>query len=234
MKKKLYVLTAALLLVSVIISACGSTPLTPLTADQVIQKMADSSKKLKTGQTTMDMVMSADGESLTMTSSGVFENPEKSYMTVSMLGITQQILVLSLTDMYSRNNDTEAWVKMDTAAGESSTDLFNFTKNPDQLLKFYKNATLLAEETVNGVGCYHVSFELDVTEMLKAAGISEEILGGVTFAGPAQVETWISKADFFTHKMIEKFTMTSAGQEISSEVTLTVSGHNQPVEIPTP
>lgn len=231
MKKSIFVIIAILLLGSVVLSACNPTS---LTADQVLQKMAESSKNLKTGQTTMEMTMTAAGESLTMTSEGVFENPEKSYQTISMFGITQQVLTLSLTEMYTRASDADTWEKMDVSGNEQMNDILDFSKNPEQLVKFYKNATLLTEENVNGVDCYHISFDLDVAEMLKSAGISEDDLGGVAFAGPAQVESWISKADFFNHKLIEKFTMTSVGEEINTEVTVTISGHNQPVEIPTP
>lgn len=231
MKKSIFAIIAVLLLGGFFLAACNQTP---LTADQVLQKMAEKSKELKTGQTTMEMTMTAGGESLIMTSEGVFENPEKSYQTVSMLGVTQQVLTLSLTEMYTRASDAEAWVKMDVSGNEQMNDLFDFSKNPEQLVKFYKNATMLTDEKVNGVDCYHISFDLDMVEMLKSANISEEDMGGVSFSGPAKVESWISKADFFNHKMTEKFTMISTGQEINTEVTVTVSGHNQPVEIPTP
>ena len=231
MKKSIVVMIATLLLTSVLLAACGSTP---LTADQVLQKMAENGKNLKTGHTQMDINMTAAEQTVTMNAVGVFENPDKSYLNLTLLGSSVQMLVLSPTEVYQRASESEAWVQSDASGSDQAGSVYDFTKNPEQLLKYYHNATLLTEEQVDGVDCYHVSFELDVMEMMKAAGISETTLAGIVFTGPAQVESWIGKSDFFTRKLNEKFVMTTEGQEVSMDVLVSLTEINQPVEIPTP
>lgn len=231
MKKNLLLLTTILLLSGVALAAC--TP-TPLTAEQVLQKLVDNAAKLKTGHTEMVMDMSAEGQTITMNAAGVFETPDKSYLTLTLLGQTMQMLVLSPTEIYQRATDADAWVLSETAGTEQVTNVYDFSKNPEFLLKHYSNAQLLAEEQVDGVDCYHLTFDLDVLEMLKESGIDQATLEGVTFPGPAKIEAWIGKADFFSRKVVEKFVMNSMGQEVTMDIVVTQTAINQPVEIPTP
>jgi len=232
MKKIFFVLVASLFLLSALLVSCSPAA---LTADQIIQKMAENGKNLKTGHVQMDMNMSVGTQSVKMTSTGIFENPNKSYLSVSMLDQSIQVLSLSPTDIYQRASETDAWVKSTANVSDQAGNMFDFTKNPDQLLKYYKNAKLLPDESVDGsIPCYHVSFELDVAGMMKAAGVSDTVLQGVEFKGPAQVEAWIGKSDFFTRKQNSQFIMVSSGQEITVDVLVSQTEINQPVEIPTP
>ena len=113
--------------------------------------------------------------------------------------------------------------------------MFDFTKNPKQLLKYYKNAKLLPEESVEGCSsCFYVSFDLDVAGMMKAAGVSETVLQEVEFKGPAQVEAWIGKSDFFTRKQTSKFVMVSGGREVTMDILVSQTEINKPVVIPSP
>ncbi len=232
MKKSFFVLVAALFLFSVLLVSCSPAA---LTAEQVIQKMAENGKNLKTGHLQMEMNMSVASQSVQLTSIGVFENPDKSYQTVSVLDKSMQVLSLSPTEIYQRVSETDAWVKSNVDVSGQIGNIYDFTKKPEQLLKFYKNAKLLPEESVDGSPSnYHVSFDLDVAGMLKAAGIDAAALAQVEFKGPAQVEAWIGKTDFFTIKQISKFVMSSGGQEVTMEVIVTQTDINKPVVIPTP
>ena len=232
MKKFFLVMIASLFLLSALLVSC--TP-AALTADQVIQKMADNGKNLKSGHLQMEMNMAVGTQTVKLTTTGIFENPDKSFLTVSMLDQSIQVLSISPTEVYQRESETDAWVKSTKFVSDQTGNMFDFTKNPDQLLKYYKNAKLLPEESVDGnTPSYHVSFDLDVAGMMKAAGVSDSALQGIEFKGPAQVEAWIGKTDFFTRKQTSKFIMVSNGQEVSVDVLITQTGINQPVTIPTP
>jgi len=232
MKNKFFALVTALFLLSALLVSCSPAP---LTADQINQKLADNGKNLKTGHIQMDMKMSAGDQTLEITSNGIFENPDKSYLTVSVMGQSLQVLSLSVTEIYRRATETDAWVKSNESDSGQTGSMYDFTKNPEQLLKYYKNAKLLPDESVEGCpSCYHVTFELDVAEMMKASGVSETILQGAEFNGPAQVEAWIGKTDFFTYKQISKLTMVSSGLEVTVDVLVSQTEINKPVVIPTP
>jgi hypothetical protein len=232
MKRTFFIIIAALFLFGSLLVSCSPAA---LTADQVIQKMAENGKNLKTGHLQMDLNMSIAGQSMQITSTGIFEKPDKSYLTMSLLGKSMQILTFSPTEFYQRESDTDAWVKSDASISGQTGSIYDFTKNPEQLLKFYKNAKLLPEESVEGSPAnYHVNFDLDMAGLMKASGINEAIMSQIEFKDPAKLEVWISKTDFFVRKQISKFAMSSSGQEITMEVLVSQTEFNKPVVFPTP
>lgn len=232
--KKLSLLLFSVLLVSCLLVSCSAPA--KLTADQILQKMAENGKNLKTGQITLDMEMFVAGSSIKINSTGVFENPDRSFMTMNMMGSQVQVLVLSPTEIYTRQGESGSWTRSPDAAETQTGSLYDFTKNPELLLKYYKNAKLLEEKSITEctAACYHISFELDVAELFKATGASQTSLQNVRFSAPAEVELWIDKADFFTRRQESSFDMLVNGQDVDVEVVVTQAGINQPVTIPSP
>lgn len=233
MKKNSLSLMAILLLLFMLISC--SVP-AKLTADQVLQKLAENSQNLKTGRITLDMDMSIAGSSIKIDSSGVFENPDKSFMTMNMMGSTVQVLVLSPTEIYTRQGESGKWTRSPSAAETQTGSLYDFTKNPELLLKYYKNARLLEEKSIPEctAACYHVSFELNVADLFQASGAAQSALQNVKFGAPAEVELWIDKTDFFSRRQESTFEMNVNGQDVEVKVVIAQTGINQPVEIPSP
>jgi hypothetical protein len=45
----------------------------------------------------------------------------------------------------------------------------------------------------------------------------------VVVKGPAQMESWIGRSDFFTRKQTSKFIMVSGGQEITMDVLVSLT-----------
>jgi len=232
--KKFSFFMILLLSVSFLLISCSAPA--KLTADQVLQKLAENSKNLKTGQITLDMEMSVAGSSININSTGVFENPDKSFLTMDMMGNTIQVLVLSPTEVYTRQDESGSWTKSPAAAEAQTGSLYDFTRNPELLLKYYKNAKLLEEKAIPecSAACYHLSFELDVSELFNATGDMQSALQNVKFSAPALVELWIDKTDFFTRRQESNFAMEVNGQEVEVEAVITQTGINQPVTIPSP
>ena len=234
MKKISLFLILSVLLITPVLISCS--PPAILTADQVLQKMAENSKNLKTGEITLDMEMSIGGSSIKIDSTGVFENPDKSFMTMNMMGSTVQVLVLSPKEIYTRQGESGKWTRSPDAAETQTGSLYDFTKNPELLLKYYKNAELLPEKSTSECtkDCYHVSFELDVAELFSATGAMQSALQNVKFSAPAEVKLWIDKSDFFTHRQESSFNMNVNNQDVEVKVIITQAGINQPVTIPSP
>lgn len=234
MKKISLFLLLSVILISPVLISCS--PSAALTADQIVQKMAENSKNLKTGEITLDMEMSIGGSSIKIDSTGVFENPDKSLMTMNMMGSTVQVLVLSPDEIYTRQGESGKWTRSPNAAETQTGSLYDFTKNPELLLKYYQNAKLLPEKSTPActAACYHVSFELDVAELFKASGAMQSSLQNVKFNAPADVELWIDKTDFFTRRQESSFDMNVNNQDVEVKVVITQSGINQPVTIPSP
>jgi len=232
MKKPILVSFITLFVVAAfVLTACAPKV---LTAEQVVQKMAGNSKNLKTGHSDLQMKISAAGQTLTGSMQGVFENPNKSFITMDFTGTHMEVLTLSPTEIYQRASASQAWQKAPQSVVDQYGNAFDLTKDPEKLLKYYQNLKLVGKETINGVDIYHLSFELDMLAVMKAFGVNMASMSGVDFKGPAFIESWVGSADFFTRKMTEKFIMTSEGQEVNVEVTVNLTELNKPVEIPTP
>jgi len=221
----------AILLAMLIVVACAPKE---LTAQEIVQKMADNSENMKTGHMDMTLNLSAAGQSISGTSSGVFENPDKSYMVMDLLGAHVEVLTLSPTEIYQRAASTDAWQR----APEDATGQFGGTtdisRNPGKLLSFYQNLKLLGTETIDGTECYHLGFELDLLEVMETMGVNMESMGGASYKELAQVESWVGTQDFFGRKVSQKFTLVAEGQEVDVESIINITQINQPVEIPTP
>jgi hypothetical protein len=233
MKRKNRILLAAFLLVALALTSCAPAP---LTADQVIQKMAENGKNLKSGQIQLEMKIALAGQTLNLSSNGVFENPDRSFLTLTSMGNTIQVLSLSPSESYTRRGDDEKWLRADASTQSQSGSLYDFAKNPEALLKHYQAAKLLPEDTVAecATACYHVGFQLNMAELFKDSGALETTLKGVAFNTPADVELWIGKTDFYTHRQKSKFLMTISGQDVTVDVLISQTGINKPVVIPTP
>ena len=232
MRKAFLVTSIVLILVSALtLAACAPKE---LTADEVVQKMADNSKKLKTGHTDMQMNINAAGQSITGSMQGVFENPDKSLISMDLLGTHVEVLSISPTEVYQRPSSDQAWQKVPQNTTSQFGNALDISKDPEKLLKYYQNLKLIGKETIDEVECYHLSFELDLLQVMTGLGVNTATLAGASFKGPAVIESWVGSQDFFTRKMNEKFTMLSQGQEVVVDATVRLTELNQPVEIPTP
>ena len=232
MRKAILVSSIVLILVSAfILTACAPKE---LTANDVVQKMADNSKKLKTGHTDMQMNISAAGQTITGSMQGIFENPDKSLISMDLLGTHVEVLTQSPADVYQRPSSSQAWQKVPQSTTSQFGNALDISKDPEKLLKYYKNLKLIGKEAVDEVECYHLSFELDLMEVMTGLGVNTASLAGASFKGPAAIESWVGSKDFFTRKMNEKFTMLSEGQEVIVDVTVHLTELNKPVEIPKP
>jgi hypothetical protein len=233
MKKPLVFSLVLIFFFTMLLSSCAPAA---LTADQVIQKLAENGKNLKTGQISLDMEMTLAGSIIKINSTGAFENPDKSFLTMKMMGTTVQVLVLSPNETYVRQGESGSWKKSPASAGSQTGSLYDFTRNPELLLKYYQKARLLEEKSVAEctASCFHVSFELDMAKLFEASGAMQTTLKNVKFNAPTYVELWIGKSDFFTRRQESNFTMVVNGQEVTVNVVVSQTGINQPVTIPIP
>jgi len=221
----------AVVLIVLVLAACSPKE---LTAQEIVQKMADNSKNLKTGHMEMTLTLSALGQSLSGSSSGVFENPDKSHISMDLLGSHVEVLVLSPTEIYQRASSTDTWQKAPENATGQFGGITDISRNPEKLLPLYQNLQLLGKETVDGTECYHLSFELDLLKVMETMGVNMESMAGASYKELGKVENWVGTKDFFVRKVSQKFTLVAEGQEVDVESVTTISQINQPVEIPTP
>jgi hypothetical protein len=121
---------------------------------------------------------------------------------------------------------TGYWVDESVSGGWNSGPIAPFASNPArwvELLRFYQNPTLLGMETVHGVDCYRLQF--DVTFEPGWLGL---------FSGEGTGEAWVAEGDFSLAKAVYAVTYEGARESDSMKLTLELSDFNAPVSIEAP
>ena len=89
---------AALLLLGLALAACK-----PLTAEELMEKSYAKMDTLKTMNSSMEVIIEAAGQSMTVTGELQNELPDKSYAVLQSSGQTVEVLSLSLTELYIKD-----------------------------------------------------------------------------------------------------------------------------------
>ena len=121
---------------------------------------------------------------------------------------------------------TGYWVDESVSSGWNSGPMAPFASNPArwvELLQFYSSPILLAEETINGVNCYHLGF----TVSLEPGWLG-------LFSGGGTGEAWISKADLTLVKANYNLRYEGARESDTMHLTFEMSELNEPVNIVAP
>jgi hypothetical protein len=121
---------------------------------------------------------------------------------------------------------TGYWVDESVSGGWNSGPIAPFASNPArwvELLRFYQNPTLLGRETVHGVDCYRLQF--DVTFEPGWMGL---------FSGEGTGEAWIAEGDFSLIKAVYAVEYEGARESDRMKLTFELSDFNAPVSIEAP
>jgi hypothetical protein len=121
---------------------------------------------------------------------------------------------------------TGYWVDESLSGGWNSGPIAPFASNPArwvELLRFYQNPTLLGRETVHGVDCYRLQF--DVTFEPGWMGL---------FSGEGTGEAWVAEGDFSLIKAVYAVEYEGARESDRMKLTFELSDFNAPVSIEAP
>ncbi len=245
MKKNISLVVAGILALTFLLAACGGTP--ALTAQQIMDNAFTKMAEVNTVTYELTENMDLAGTALTMTGSGFSEPPDKSYSSISMsfMGqdITTEALQLSPTEIYLKAGTDSSWTLAgaDQTATSNEYLMFYAKADPDQAKQWYLNPILQGTESIAGVTCYKIAYNLDLStafnEILGSIGDFES-LGLTITPGEATGMLYISTRDFLVLKNTLDLTMTMEMQGQSLDVTVdaavSFSKFNEPVTFPTP
>jgi outer membrane lipoprotein-sorting protein len=222
-------LLVGVLLLSTLACAVGGKQ---LTAQEVLNESSQKGQEIKTAKMEMTINMKMQGMSLAMTANGVIEAPDKVYMTMNAAGQNIEILVLSKDEMYMKMPGADSWTPVPAdQMGQTgmNTDILSQLKLGD----IAQNPKLEAEEKVDGVDCYHVSFEIDMAKYMENFGQSME--GMIDPSQPTvNVQMWVGKSDLLVRKLTMGLKLNVQGAAAEADYVILMKDYNQPVEIPTP
>ena len=121
---------------------------------------------------------------------------------------------------------TGYWVDETVSGGWNLGPIAPFASNPArwvELLQFYQNPVLAGEETVNGVLCYHLEFEVNLEPGWMGL-----------FSGGGTGQAWVSATDFALVKATYDLRYEGSRESATMHLTLELSGLNEPVDIEAP
>lgn len=215
-----------------LLSACDA--LKPMTSMEIMQKAVDNTNQLQSLKYIMTVDVSASGQSLQLKGEGVVQLPDKSYAKMDALGQTVETLQLSKDEIYARQAGTSEWQAV-TADQLSQSGLnTDVISQQNTYFEFYRDAALGEETQINGVDCYHITFNLDLDGLMKKMMQAEVLAMIDTSNGSGKGEAWVSKKDLLIQRVTIEMNYAIQGQAVSSKTVMEYSGFNEPVELPTP
>ncbi len=251
MKRSTSILIVCFFILTYFLSACQN----PLTAQSIWDRSFDTMQALTSVKTTATMlaVNSASSEEpLAADFAGILEGSEKSFIEFTTHGETGEAAYILKTgpDEYYIGSETEtgiAWQEPITSAEIALYGSFLFmqilTPLDDLLKDSFVNPVLAANETIDGVPCYHITLQVDPAsfqQLLFASTDPADVgMANVVISGNANY--WISTVDFRMLHSESILHFSPEGQNpISTTLLITItssidySAYNEPVTFPTP
>jgi hypothetical protein len=251
MKRSTYILIACFFTLAIFLSACQN----PITAQTIWNHSFETMQALtsvKTTATIQAVNSSSPEEPLAVDFSGALDGSGKSFLEFTTQGETGGAAYILKTgpDEYHLGSETDtgiAWQEPITSAEIISYGSYLFIQilNPlDDLLKdSFVSPILGANETIDGVACYHITLQVDPAafqQLLFGATDPASVgMANVVFSGTA--DYWISTIDFrmLRSGSIVQFSPTGQDPATTSQFiritsSIDYSAYNEPVTFPTP
>lgn len=229
----------ALLLLALPLSACGGVSLNAvaLAADKATS--AGSEHAVITGTVTVA------GETVTMNGDGDFQaSPKLGAMHLTMTAGGKQFAmdeVIQGWTIYMKSPVFSAqlpsgktWLSLDLqkAGKKLGIDFNKFTQqDPSDMLGALKKAgsvQKVGSETINAVDTTHYKVTIDLTKAPNGQQLMK-----LTHLKSLPAEVWIDGQDRLT-RMKESFSVTTAGQTISTAMQMDLSNYGEPVNVQVP
>jgi outer membrane lipoprotein-sorting protein len=139
------------------------------------------------------------------------EVPDKYRMIVEAGGVSTEVIIIGNTT-YTKIPGTDQYAE---TPGDASTMT---QANPSEIANVAQNATIVGDETLNGVDTTHVRYSVNVDDTSGATGASSA----------TEADVWIEKSTGFIHQ----YKIVSEAGGVSSTTTIVYSKHNEPISPP--
>ena len=173
---------------------------------------------------------------------GDYVAPDRVHMTLVMEmngEATPAIEVIAIgDDIYARDPETGEWLPDEEGEEyEDYTGLEEFALGSIEYMKAFEGTSVLADEEINGISCFHIKGIVDPANMADTA---QELIPDET--EPMTAELWIGKSDYLVHQMeigieLEEDSGDTGEIPISAgsfNFTYQFSRYNEPVTIEAP
>jgi hypothetical protein len=142
-------------------------------------------------------------------------------------------------DLYVKDPETGQWMwGEDVDEYDDYSGLEDFALGSVEYMKAFKGTSVLGDEDINGVPCYHVKGTVSLENMTDTA---QELIPPESEA--LEAELWIGKKDYLVYQMVIGIDMEEASEASGLDVSITggsftfiyqFSRYNEPVAIEAP
>ncbi len=166
-------------------------------------------------------------DSLKMTMTAAFNGEKSPEMELVKIGET----------VYAKDPESQQWMMADEVESyQEFSEIEDFVTAFIQFINAFEGTSLLTDEEINGVLCYHVKGTIDST---KLEDTSSEFPS--TGMGSMSAELWIGKEDSLVHRMALEVTADDSSTDTATPIsggrmsfTYEFSKYNEPIIIEAP
>lgn len=180
---------------------------------------------------TMSALLEGGTQPITLLGEGWSKGKDEYHYKITIDGQVSERRALSPTDLYLKAPGSDTWQRV------PEDEMAQYADTPVSQIQFIASAalnpTLLGEENVDGVDCYHISFDLDMSKYLTTFSPEMSTQVDLTTA-TGKSEIWIGKADSLIRKWIFDLTYSVQGTPTRAQSTFLYNEFNSPVFLPDP
>ncbi|MEX1194132.1 MAG: DUF6612 family protein [Dehalococcoidia bacterium] len=208
--------------------------------------------EIESMQGEMDFAITTDGETVDAHADFAFQSPDGMHMLMTMnipqdsgvdLGELDFEIIARDGTMYMTMPLFGGWMSMDLddlgVDAEGLQDMLESGSPFDyqQLVDAFGEVKFVGEETLDGRVVVHYSVSADMANVLDSfaeslEGSGAELGEAGDISGPMTLDIWVGKDDYLPYQMTMDAAVDTADGAFAMELTISVSGYNDPVDIP--
>lgn len=172
---------------------------------------------------------------------GDYAEPDRLQMTLVMEMNGERMpgieVIMIGDDIYVFDPEIQQWMRgEDVETYEDYAGFEEFALGSVEYMLAFEGTSMLGDEDINGISCYHIKGYINPAKMVDAA---QELIP--TDTEPLTAELWIGKTDYLVHQMIIGIELDEASEDPELPIsagsftfTYQFSMHNEPITIEAP
>jgi outer membrane lipoprotein-sorting protein len=200
-------------------TASGGTGSVSGSADDILRQ----SGQVMSGVKSYHIILKTEAAGISTSGEGDFVLPDKARMTMDSGAAGKTQLIVIGNTIYTQVPGSDAYIEL---PGTSSP--LGAASDPAALANLAQNATVVGDETVDGVNTTHITFSYDANKSLESAGVTP-----TTDLGTVNADIWVEKSTGYIRQF--KTASTLAGNQTSTQVNYSKFNEDvtPPIEKPT-
>jgi outer membrane lipoprotein-sorting protein len=168
---------------------------------------------------------------VTANGQGVYQAPDQFYLSAEALGQKFEIALNGSSGILVKLPGSSSWTQLtpDLAAQiGGNPDIRSYIK----VAEYAGSPTLMGEETIDGVECYVIKFNVDTNKFFELNPTLSSVLDPNNTNGDGKV--WVGKGDFIIRQLLLETATSVQETKVNTRTTLNFNSYNQPVVVPAP